>query len=204
MELAVKAGTLFGQRHCFGLMGVFSPRRPADGLRRRERRPVRGSRVAARLWPEREPAFRTDRAPYQSFAAALQAEPARTKIQRQPPVSRVLYGGPGFPVPRDDHSSGRLSPAASCDQPGDGPETDEAFAFCRPIRSCSGGAAMPPALRASGALLRTFHPYRDERGGLLSVALSLGHPRTLSGACLREPTFLCREAAVIRRLALEA
>ena len=53
-----------------------------------------------------------------------------------------------------------------------------AFAFCRPYSVLlPAGLAMPPALpRERCALTAPFHPYRDKRGGLLSVALSLGSP----------------------------
>ena len=54
----------------------------------------------------------------------------------------------------------------------------KAFAFGRPYSVLlPAGLAMPPALpRERCALTAPFHPYRDERGGLLSVALSLGSP----------------------------
>ena len=136
----------------------------------------------ARMWPEREPGlWNSPRLHIKASRPPLQAEPARNeKFSASRPVSRVLYGGAGFPPFRAmTIPLGRLSPAASCDQPGRRPgDGMRAFAFCRPYSVLlPAGLAMPPALpRERCALTAPFHPYRDERGGLLSVALSLGSP----------------------------
>lgn len=99
------------------------------------------------------------------------------------PVSRVLYGPGGFP--RRNVAAiplGRPLPDTSRDPPGQparkparAPALSDACPAV-PIRSCSrwGLPCRRRCRRARWALTPPFHPSRDRRGGLLSVALSLG------------------------------
>ena len=96
---------------------------------------------------------------------------------------------------RGDHSSG-TSVAGRLARPTRtaGPETDPddppfgSPPNAVPIRSCSrwGLPCRRRCRRARWALTPPFHPSRDTRGGLLSVALSLGlagEPVSPAGAC---------------------
>jgi len=114
----------------------------------------------------------------------VEASPRASHRHVTRPVSRVLYralhGGAATAI-----HLGRLLPGASCDQPGRLIwKRDWRFWGRRaaPIRSCSRwGLPCRPCYQDRGALLP--HPFtltllrpRASKGGLLSVALSLGSP----------------------------
>ncbi len=97
------------------------PRHPPRSKPKSKVLSVRFQPLVETAVPTASPASRTARASVSRLRGPpLRAESARNKkSSASRPVSRVLYGGAGFPPLRAmTIPLGRLSPAASCDQPG--------------------------------------------------------------------------------------